>query len=109
MKLDCPIFPVGVIGTREIQPPDAKLPKVGLDCTIRIGRPIRVQRYQDRPDDRLVLRQITDELMFEIRELTGQEYRDVYATKKAESFPTEVARVAHVDDVVSDREPVLVP
>ena len=109
LKLGCPIFPVGVIGTREIQPPDAKLPKVGLDCTIRIGRPIRVQRYQDRPDDRLVLRQITDELMYEIRELTGQEYRDVYATKKAESFPTKVAHVAHVNDVVPDREPVLVP
>ncbi len=109
LKIGCPIFPIGVIGTREIQPPDAKLPKLRMDCTIRIGRPIRVQRYQDRPDDRLALRQITDELMFEIRELTGQEYRDVYATKKAESLPTEVARVAHVDDVVPDREPVLVP
>ena len=93
LKLGCPIFPVGVIGTREIQPPDAKLPKVGLDCTIRIGRPIRVQRYQDRPDDRLVLRQITDELMYEIRELTGQKYIDRYATKKAETLPTDVAKV----------------
>ena len=108
LKVGCPIFPVGVIGTREIQPPDAKLPKLGLDCTIRIGRPHPgPDRYQDRPDDRLVLRQITDELMFEIRELTGQEYRDVYATKKAESLPTEVARVAHVDDVEPEREPVL--
>ena len=83
----CPILPVGVIGTREIQPPDAKVPKLGMDCTIRIGRPIKVERYQDRADDRMVLRQITDELMFEIRELTGQDYRDVYATKKAESHP----------------------
>jgi 1-acyl-sn-glycerol-3-phosphate acyltransferase len=109
LKIGCPIFPIGVIGTREIQPPGAKLPRLRMDCTIRIGRPVRVQRYQDRPDDRLALRQITDELMFEIRELTGQEYRDVYATKKAESLPTDVARVAHVDDAVSDREPVLVP
>ena len=49
-----------------------------------------------------MLRQITDELMFEIRELTGQEYRDVYATKKSESIPSEAARVAHVDDPVRD-------
>ena len=76
-----------MIGTREIQPPDAKLPKLRMDCTIRIGRPIKVERYQDRADDRMVLRQITDEVMFEIRELTGQEYRDVYATKKAEGHP----------------------
>ena len=107
-KVGCPIFPVGVIGTREIQPPDAKMPKVGMDCTIRVGRPIKVDRYQDRAEDRLVLRQITDELMFEIRELTGQEYRDVYATKKAESSRRDAARVAHVDDRCASREPELV-
>jgi 1-acyl-sn-glycerol-3-phosphate acyltransferase len=107
-KVSCPIFPVGVIGTREIQPPEAKLPKVGMHCTIRIGRAIKVDRYQDRADDRLVLRQITDELMFEIRELTGQEYRDVYATKKSESIPSETAHVGHVDDPVTERQPELV-
>jgi 1-acyl-sn-glycerol-3-phosphate acyltransferase len=108
LQVRCPILPVGVIGTREIQPPDAKLPKLGMDCTIRIGRPIKVDRYQDRADDRLVLRQITDEVMFEIRELTGQDYRDVYATKKAEAIPTAAARVAHVDDPAAAREPELV-
>ena len=71
MSVGCPLFPVGVIGTREIQPPDAVMPRLFRDCTIRIGRPISVERYRDRGDDRLVLRQITDELMFEIRELTG--------------------------------------
>ena len=30
-----------------------------------------------------------DEVMFEIRELSGQEYVDTYATKKAEGLPTE--------------------
>ena len=81
LKVGCPIFPVGVIGTREIQPPDAKVPKLRGDCTIKIGRPINVERYRDRGDDHMVLRQITDEVMFEIRELTGQEYRNVYAGK----------------------------
>jgi hypothetical protein len=33
--------------------------------------------------------------MFEIRALTGQEYRNVYATKRAESLPTSVAEVDH--------------
>jgi len=108
LQVRCPILPVGVIGTREIQPPDAKVPKLRMDCTIRIGRPIKVERYQDRADDRMVLRQITDEVMFEIRELTGQEYRDVYATKKAEGLPTDTARVAHVDDAAASREPELV-
>jgi 1-acyl-sn-glycerol-3-phosphate acyltransferase len=97
LKVGCPIFPVGVIGTREIQPPDARLPKLRKSCTIRIGRPISVDRMRGRGDDHLVLRQITDELMFEIRELTGQEYRNVYAGKTAETEPTKTAKVAVVE------------
>jgi len=98
LKVGCPIFPVGVIGTREIQPPDAKLPKLRQDCTIKIGRPINVTRYRNRGDDHMVLRQITDELMYEIRELTGQEYRNVYAGKTADAEPTVAAKVATVTD-----------
>ncbi|HSB88196.1 MAG TPA: lysophospholipid acyltransferase family protein [Ilumatobacteraceae bacterium] len=96
LKVGCPIFPVGMIGTREIQPPDAKLPKLRRACTIKIGRPIDVGRYRGRDDARMMLRQITDELMFEIRELTGQEYVNHYAGKTAETEPTVVAKVAQV-------------
>jgi 1-acyl-sn-glycerol-3-phosphate acyltransferase len=108
MKVGCPIYPVGVIGTREIQPPDAKLPKIRRDCTIKIGRPIKLERYRGRTDQHRVLREITDELMFEIRELTGQEYRNRYAGKTAETEPTPTASVvAHVGDA-DDREPAMV-
>jgi len=105
LKVGCPIFPVGVIGTREIQPPDAKAPKLRMDCTIKIGRPINVQRYRNRGgEEHLLLRQITDELMFEIRELTGQEYRNMYAGTVAETEPTITAKVGTVADVVEHRE-----
>ncbi len=92
-KVDCPIFPVGVVGTREIQPPDAKLPKVGGACSIRIGEPIYPARYRNRTEDHIALRQMIDEVMYEIRELTGQEYRNTYATKKAETLPSGTAEV----------------
>jgi 1-acyl-sn-glycerol-3-phosphate acyltransferase len=61
---------------------------------VKFGQPIHPQRYLERGGDHLVLREMTDELMFEIRELTGQEYRNVYATKKAESLPTEQAVIS---------------
>ena len=92
-KVDCPIFPVGVVGTREIQPPDAKLPKVGGACSLRIGEPIYPTRYRNRAEDHIALRQMIDEVMYEIRELTGQEYRNTYATKKAETLPSGAAVV----------------
>jgi 1-acyl-sn-glycerol-3-phosphate acyltransferase len=94
LRTGVPIVPVGMVGTREVQPPDAKLPKPFKTVSVRFGRPIDVTRYQDRASDRLVLRQIIDEVMFEIRELSGQEYVDEYATKKAEHFPS--AAPAHV-------------
>ncbi|MEP7046454.1 MAG: lysophospholipid acyltransferase family protein [Ilumatobacteraceae bacterium] len=98
LKMGCPILPVGMIGTREIQPPDAKVPKLHGACSIKIGRPINVERYRNRGDDHMVLRQITDELMYEISELTGQDYRNVYAGKSAETEPTVVAKVARMTE-----------
>jgi 1-acyl-sn-glycerol-3-phosphate acyltransferase len=100
-----PLFPVGVIGTADIQPPDAKMPKLFMSATIKIGQPIDTARYQKRDVDHLIYRELTDELMFEIRELTGQQYIDRYATKKAETLPTEVAKVRLGD--AGEEEPAL--
>jgi 1-acyl-sn-glycerol-3-phosphate acyltransferase len=94
IKLGCPIIPVGIIGTREIQPPDTLMPKLGLPCTVKFGQPIFPHRYSERGGDHLVLREMTDELMFEIRDLTGQEYSNAYATKKAESIATPEVSIA---------------
>ena len=84
LKLNCPIFPVGIVGTREIQPPDAKFPRIGGRVKITIGKPILPERYAQRSDDHLVLREMTDEVMFEIQSMTGQQYRNVYAGKQKE-------------------------
>ena len=94
LSTGAPLVPVGVVGTREIQPPGARVPRPFRPCCIRIGRPLDAARYRDRPDDHLVLRELTDELMFEIRALTGQEYVDEYATRRAEALPSPPAVVA---------------
>jgi 1-acyl-sn-glycerol-3-phosphate acyltransferase len=88
LKTGCPIFPVGLQGTLEVQPPDVSMPRPFRMMRVRIGRPIDPQRYADRGGDRMALRQITDEVMYEIRGLSGQEYVDTYATKKSEDIPS---------------------
>ena len=93
LRTGAPIIPVGIRGARDVMPPEAKFPKLRLPVTVRFGRPIDAQHYEDRGDDRMRLRQIIDEVMYEIRELSGQEYVDEYATKKAESIPTETAHM----------------
>jgi 1-acyl-sn-glycerol-3-phosphate acyltransferase len=94
LRTGVPIIPVGLQGTRDVQPPDVKVPKPFKRVKIGFGRPIDVTRYRDRADDRMALRQIIDEVMFEIRALSQQEYVDEYATKKAETFPS--AATGHV-------------
>ncbi len=100
-----PIVPVGLIGTDECQPTDAKLPRLFRKVTIRFGPPLSMAHYQDRSDDRLVLRQITDELMFEIGELSGYEYRDTYAGKSdapgGHDFPDPATVVSRLESAAS--------
>jgi len=82
METGAPIVPVGMIGSDECQPVDKKLPRLFKRVTIRFGSPILPQRYAERGDDALTLRQLTDEVMFEIVALCGcYAYRDTYATK----------------------------
>jgi 1-acyl-sn-glycerol-3-phosphate acyltransferase len=102
MKLDCPIFPVGITGTDAIQPPDAKAPKLFSRCRIEIGRPIHPARYRGHGAEHIAWRSMIDEVMFEIRELTGQRYVNHYAGATAETEPTVAARVASVVDHIPD-------
>ena len=89
LRTGAPLVPVGIIGTRDIQPPGASAPRPFRPCEIRIGRPIEVGHYADRDGDRLVLRELTDELMYEIRALSRQEYVDEYATRKPDAMPAQ--------------------
>jgi len=100
MKIGCPIYPVGIVGTDVIQPCDAKVPKLRKECSITIGRPIRPERYAGRGAEHLAWRSMMDEVMFEIREMTGQTYRNVYAGQPE----TEVASPSKVANIDDDRD-----
>ena len=97
-KIGCPIFPVGIVGTDDIQPPDAKVPKLFRSCSITIGRPVRPERYTTSTDPHMAWRSMIDEVMFEVQSMTGQVYRNVYAGKTADSEPITTAKVGHVQD-----------
>ncbi len=95
LQTNTPILPVAMIGTREAQPIGQVKPNFFMPITVRIGKPMDFSRFADRLDDPLVLRQITDEGLFELRELSGQEYVDRYAKRKSdvEDAPPAPARI----------------
>ena len=81
-RTGAPIIPVGLVGTDKVLPVGAKMPKLER-VGIRFGEPIDFNlRYgDDAANDRFALRSATDELMYELMMLTGQEYVDEYAAK----------------------------
>jgi len=74
-----PVIPVAMIDTEKIQPPGKVMPKL-MRPGIRIGEPLDFSRYHGMEGDRFILRSLTDEVMYEIMKLSGQEYVDIYAT-----------------------------
>ncbi|GAB3811517.1 hypothetical protein GCM10027605_51700 [Micromonospora zhanjiangensis] len=54
---------------------------------IRFGAPLDFSRYAGMAGDRFVERAITDEIMYELMELSGREYVDVYAQKLKNAQP----------------------
>jgi 1-acyl-sn-glycerol-3-phosphate acyltransferase len=83
LEAKVPVIPVAMINTYEIQPPGQLLPRLHR-VGVRIGAPLDFSRYEGLEDDRFVLRSVTDEIMYSLMELSGQEYVDMYATRAKE-------------------------
>ena len=99
LEAQVPVIPVALVGTYEAWPYDKKLPKPGR-VEMRYGKPLTFERFYATPADRFVLRSVTDEIMYEIMMLSGQEYVDDYGARikrkmdRAEAATEEAAEAA---------------
>ncbi len=96
LEAGVPIVPCAIFGSRDAQPPGTYVPK-RHPVTVRYGRPIDLSRYAEDREDPFVLRSATDELMYEIMMLSGQEYVDEYASK-VKSGQVDLDAATHPDD-----------
>ncbi|GAA1352366.1 lysophospholipid acyltransferase family protein [Arthrobacter koreensis] len=108
LQTGVPVIPVAMIGTDKVQPIGRRIPNIRR-IGIIVGEPLDFSRYAGMENDRFVQRSVTDEIMYELMRLSGQEYVDVYAStvkdqmaaarkasKSAESRSAAV-RLAHAD------------
>jgi 1-acyl-sn-glycerol-3-phosphate acyltransferase len=79
LEAHVPVVPVAMIDTEKVMPIGSKLPKVRRVGVV-FGEPLDFSRFEGLEGDRFILRSITDEIMYELSRLSGQEYADVYAT-----------------------------
>ncbi|KAF2781512.1 lysophospholipid acyltransferase family protein [Streptomyces coelicoflavus] len=78
LRAGVPVVPCAMIGTFEAQPPGRKIPKLH-PVVIRFGEPLDFSRYAGMEGEKAVLRAVTDEIVYAILSLSGQEYVDRYA------------------------------
>jgi 1-acyl-sn-glycerol-3-phosphate acyltransferase len=84
-----PVIPCAMIGGFEFQPPGRIAPRLRVRPGVRFGKPLDFSRYYGLETDRIVLRAVTDEIIYEIMKLSGQEYVDEYAQRHKEAVAAE--------------------
>lgn len=84
------VVPVAMIGTDKMNPIGSKMWKPAK-ITIKIGKPIDFSRFEGMAGNRFVERAVTDEVMYDLMLLSGQEYVDVYAASLKKSQPDAAA------------------
>src|SRR5215207_7299078 len=93
LEIGVPVVPVAMVyGTRSIPVIGRHLPKV---C-VKFGRPLDFSRYEGLAGDRFVERSITDEIMYEVMTLSGQEYVDVYGAQVKKSMDSTGASAPEI-------------
>jgi 1-acyl-sn-glycerol-3-phosphate acyltransferase len=83
LETGVPVVPVAVVGTDVVAPPGKKFGTFTRPV-VRFGKPLDFSRYEGMENDRYILRSVTDEIMYEIMRLSGQEYVDLYASRAKE-------------------------
>ncbi|HEY2642201.1 MAG TPA: lysophospholipid acyltransferase family protein [Galbitalea sp.] len=91
LEAGVPVIPVAMVDTDRVMPTGTTIPKVRR-IGIVFGAPLDFSRFEGLEGDRFVLRAITDEIMYELNRLSGQEYVDVYASSVKEKASGAPAR-----------------
>jgi 1-acyl-sn-glycerol-3-phosphate acyltransferase len=87
-----PVIPVAMVGTNVVNPPGSKMWRFGR-VTVRIGKPLDFSRFEGLAGNRFIERALIDEVMYELMQLSGQEYVDLYAADVKEGKAKDIGAV----------------
>ena len=85
MESGAPVIPVAMFNTDQIQPTGKLMPKIRR-VKMQFGEPMY---FTGDSTDMNLLRDVTDEIMRKIQSMSGQEYVDMYATKRKSEISEE--------------------
>jgi 1-acyl-sn-glycerol-3-phosphate acyltransferase len=88
-----PVIPVAMIGTDVVNPPGSKMWRSG-QVTVRFGKPMDFSRFEGLAGNRFIERAVIDEVIYELMQLSGQEYVDLYAASLKEAAADATSKPA---------------
>jgi 1-acyl-sn-glycerol-3-phosphate acyltransferase len=91
LESGAPVIPVAMLNADEIQPIGKVIPRI-KQVKIRFGAPLDFSRYAGIAGDRFIERAVTDEIMYELMQLSGREYVDKYAQSVKSAEAKAIAR-----------------
>lgn len=91
LETGCPIIPVAIIGTGELQRHGQVMPAKGYTKAI-YGEPIEVEKMNPEDITHDILRELTDRVTKTIQKMSGQEYVDEYAQTVKKRIMAESAK-----------------
>ncbi len=92
LEAGVPVIPIAMFGTDKVNPIGSKIWRPRR-VRVKVGPALDFSRYEGLAGDRFVLRSITDEIMYALMELSGQEYVDVYAAKVKDDLAAQGRRL----------------
>ncbi len=98
-----PVIPVAMIGTDAVNPPGSKMLRPAR-VTVRFGKPMDFSRFEGMAGNRFIERAVTDEVIYELMQLSGQEYVDIYAASVKKNGDKE-----HGDDAAAADQAARIP
>jgi 1-acyl-sn-glycerol-3-phosphate acyltransferase len=93
LEANVPVIPIAMFGTDKVNPIGSKIWRP-RKVRVKVGAPLDFSRYEGLAGDRFVERSITDEIMYALMELSGQEYVDIYAAKAKDDLAAQGKGVA---------------
>jgi 1-acyl-sn-glycerol-3-phosphate acyltransferase len=79
LRSAAPVVPVGLVGTRDVQPPDSHRWH-RASVAVRFGAPLEFGHRAEQERSSRVLREVTEIIRTAVQDLSGQEYVDGYAS-----------------------------
>jgi 1-acyl-sn-glycerol-3-phosphate acyltransferase len=100
LETGVPVIPVAMIGTNDVNPPGTKMWHFGR-VQVKFGKPMDFRRFAGLEGNRFIERAVIDEVMYELMQLSGQEYVDLYAADVKEGRAATAPTPARIPETAA--------